>query len=185
MKIKLLLLFLLFFFSHTSFAQEATEKKALIKELLVTLEADKTPEEIFNATFNQMEKILPNIFLSEIENDPHLAHLEAGEREEVKRRINESMQNTQKRFKELFKQRVNLAEITEQISYSLYAKFFTEDELKDLISFYKSPTGKKSTKILPELISESLQKTNEILEPLIRQIIDQVIKEEKNRLFEK
>lgn len=39
----------------------------------------------------------------------------------------------------------------------IYTGAFTEKELKDLIGFYKTPTGKKSLAVMPQLMQEGAQ----------------------------
>lgn len=46
-------------------------------------------------------------------------------------------------------------EITEQMA-KIYASDFTEQELKDLVTFYKSPLGEKLLKVEPQSIQSSM-----------------------------
>ncbi len=41
------------------------------------------------------------------------------------------------------------------MSYGLYSKYFTEAELSEMLTFYKTPTGRKATKVLPSLMEEA------------------------------
>jgi len=45
----------------------------------------------------------------------------------------------------------------------IYAKRFSDKELGDLIAFYKTPTGRKAAKMLPELMGEVGAKTATVL----------------------
>lgn len=45
----------------------------------------------------------------------------------------------------------------------LYAAKFTVGELKDLIAFYETPTGKKASRLLPELTAESMGKVTPLM----------------------
>jgi uncharacterized protein len=40
---------------------------------------------------------------------------------------------------------------------TIYAEAFTEDELKQITTFYQTPTGKKMVEKLPELMSKGMQ----------------------------
>ena len=40
----------------------------------------------------------------------------------------------------------------------IYVKVFTEDELKEIIQFYRSPLGQKLLNKMPELLQESIEK---------------------------
>ena len=102
----------------------------------------------------------------------------------MKERIVESQRRFSKRFRELYPQRVNLEQVMEQLYYPLYSKYFTEDELRDLVIFYKSPTGKKSIMVMPQLMQESMQKSSELLNPKLIQLVNEIMEEEKKRLEE-
>lgn len=39
----------------------------------------------------------------------------------------------------------------------IYAEAFSEDELKDLVAFYKTPTGRKAITLMPELMQKGAQ----------------------------
>ncbi len=42
------------------------------------------------------------------------------------------------------------------MQYDLYSKYFTESELSEMLAFYKTATGRKATKVLPQLMQESM-----------------------------
>ena len=39
----------------------------------------------------------------------------------------------------------------------IYVRAFSENELKDLVAFYKTPTGKKAISLMPELMQQGAQ----------------------------
>ena len=62
----------------------------------------------------------------------------------------------------------------------LYTKGFSEAELNELITFYKSALGQKVLKQMPALFSESMKMTQAKLEPVvpqINQLLEQMTKE--------
>ena len=154
------------------------EKKALIKELLEVTGGHETAEKLVNAMLQQMEKELPEIVSLMIDNDTRLT---PADKEDLKKDATQVALRASKRFKEIFTQRVDVGQIDEDLSYSLYDKYFTEAEIRDLIVFYKSPTGKKSIEVMPALVAESMEKTNEVLLPTIQQIIKEVTEDELSR----
>jgi hypothetical protein len=152
------------------------EKRALIKELLEVTRAGKLAQSATDAMLSEMQKNLPQILSSTIDNT---SELKPEEREQLRKTIGESSLRVQGRMRALMSERINMVEITEQMSYPLYDKFFTEDELRGLISFYRSPVGQKSIEVMPELMRESMQKASEMILPKIEPIITQVLEEER------
>ena len=147
-------------------------KEKLIKELIEVTEVGKQAEKIMNMMFAQMEKNSSQMI-------PML--LKGEELEKFKKEGKESTTRFLKRYRELFKE-IDFGQLTEQIYFPLYDKYFTENELKDMIGFYKSPTGKKFVKVTPQLTLDAMQKTNELLMPKIMQLVNEIMQEEKERL---
>ena len=62
---------------------------------------------------------------------------------------------------------------------SLYEKAFTEQEILDIVAFYKTPTGKKILRVSPKLAKESLQLGKKLGEDLGRPLFERVWKRMK------
>lgn len=69
----------------------------------------------------------------------------------------------------------------EDVSYNLYDKYFTESEIRDLVMFYKSPTGRKTTAVTPDLFAESMSNTMTALKPKVAEIMSELMAEEVDR----
>lgn len=57
--------------------------------------------------------------------------------------------------REELKEILKTDEIIERL-VPIYDQYYTEDELKDLINFYKSPTGSKHLQLTPKIVDESM-----------------------------
>jgi hypothetical protein len=49
----------------------------------------------------------------------------------------------------------------------IYAKHYTERELADLVAFYRTPTGRKSIAVMPQLVRESAEAASQHLGPIL------------------
>ena len=58
-------------------------------------------------------------------------------------------------FFEKFHSKLNLSELVD-LTVPIYDKHFSHEEIKGLITFYKTPLGKKAISELPQLMSESM-----------------------------
>lgn len=164
-------------------AQEAisSARRELIKELLVLTGGQKMTEAFLDSMLLQQERDMSALLSQMIDTNMSLT---TAERTAMRERLNVRVASANKRFRELFKQKVNFAQLMDDISYSLYGKYFTESELSDLVAFYKSPTGKKTIEVMPQLFAESMAKTSDALLPKVREIIGEVMNEEM-KLWEK
>ena len=68
------------------------------------------------------------------------------------------------------------AEIVMPTIVSVYAKRFSDEDLKQLIAFYESPLGKKASSVLSDVDAES-QKMQGSSERLLQECMDQVLAE--------
>lgn len=148
------------------------KKLALIQRLLLITEQKKNAEQRLEAMLANMEETLPKVLTNMIRDRTQLHG------DELLKRITATTQRMVKRYRELLPNRVNIGEITEEISTNLYAKYYTEKELKDLIKFYQTPTGRKTIATLPQLTKEALAQSNDILLPEITQLLQEIIQEE-------
>jgi len=156
-----------------------TRKQELLRELLIITEiktnATKMMDSIVAAMSEQHSQMVERLADAEPSLTP-------AEREQAKRSLKENQADYTKQLFERIKARIDIGKVIEGISFSLYDKYFTEDEVADLISFYKTQTGKKTLSVLPQLFAESIQKTGETLGPILTTIITEMAAEEKERL---
>ncbi len=148
------------------------EKQALIQELLNVTNAKKNAEDISNLAIAQVEAVTPNLLADALSKRAGL------QGDELRQKTNEHLAQVLKRFKQLYPQKINYTQVVNQVTYPLYARFFTEEELKDLVNFYKSSTGKKTIAVIPQLAAESVQQSNELLLPKTLELMQQVVNED-------
>jgi hypothetical protein len=67
------------------------------------------------------------------------------------------------------------------IVVKLYAARFTEQELKDLLAFYKTPLGKKMVEWEPKILEQSMGEANTWAERLSEEIIPKIRAEMRKR----
>lgn len=180
-RVVVLLLVLVSSFVIKTNAQEITpEKQALIKELLEVRETKKMAEHIANAMFLQMERIYLQM-MSQVISEAGI--LKDKEQKEFQKQLIESRSRFSKRFRELYPRAVTLEQIVINIYFTLYNIEFTEEELRDLIVFYKSPIGEKSTKVMLDWMRQSMQRSSGLLHPKITQLVSEIFQKEKERLL--
>lgn len=162
----------------TANAQEISspEKKALIKELYQASQADKLAEQTAITIITQMETELPKMISRSLETRKDLTKRQ---RADATRIATESANRVSKRFRELLPEKINFSETMEQIFFPLYDKYFTEDELKELVAFYKSPIGQKSISVTPNLLNEATEASNRVFTPKVLEMINAILEEEQ------
>lgn len=168
--------------SQISANQISPEKRSLINELLEVTEAKKNALAVFNAMLDENEKQMPDIVWQGLLNQKEIQKLDAEAKEALRRKLLAESERMNKRVRELFSAGIDMARVVEDVSFDLYDKYFTEDEIKDLIVFYKSHTGKKTTETLPKMFSESMTNTMDAIKPKVLEIVTQLVSEETARV---
>src|SRR6266480_2771013 len=160
----------------------SAEKRALVKQILDLTNSRQSSEAIFNAQFDEMEKQMPDIQWQAISSMEEFKKLTPAQKEEVRTRVKQSSTRQAQRIKELFLQRIDMKQLVEDISYAVFCKHITEAELRDLVTFYSSPTGKKVVAETPALFAESIAKAAELIAPRVNQIVEETSKDQTNEL---
>ncbi|HEY0427112.1 MAG TPA: DUF2059 domain-containing protein [Pyrinomonadaceae bacterium] len=155
------------------------EKRKLIAEIIAVMKMDKQIVEITDTMLKSMEVTYPIAFRRTLENNPNLT---PREREKLGAAVDQSFQAFSKRFRERLPLAVNYSQYIEETVYPLYDKFFTEKELADLVTFYKSETGQKVISTMPQLVAESMQAAQQTLLPKILKLLDEMMQEDFNKL---
>jgi uncharacterized protein len=163
-------------------AQETTqitpEKRALIKELQEVTGGTKGINQLLDVMLEQQERDLPKI-LAQL--GPRDTKLTPKERAAMDEKVKEATLRAMARLKEVF-QKLNYAQVIEDLTTSIFDKYFNESELKEWVAFYKSPLGKKTIELMPTIYAESMSKISDAVLPSLQTEMSKVITEETERL---
>lgn len=155
------------------------EKRALILDLLKVTEADKTVDKVVAQMMAAHQRQYP-LMIAQIVNANN--DLTAEQKKDIIEKSQTRSQQSSERLRELFKQKIDLADVLNKVALVVYDKNFTDAELKDIIAFYKTPTGLKTLKQMPDVMKESMDMTSNLIAPQMGQIITQLMEEEKAKL---
>jgi hypothetical protein len=154
----------------------ANEKQSVIKELIALVNAENSAEQIVEMMDRQMKVSREAVIDSIIGDRPDLAE---SDKKSLRESINARSEEYSKRFREKLMQKLNYNEMIDEISATVYDKYYTLEEVKDILAFYKTSTGQKMLKTMTPLMAESSKLTQERLIPKIPGILDELQREEK------
>jgi hypothetical protein len=183
MKLSSITLFILtLVFGVTGAVAQATispTKKALITELNTVTGAKQSADEMLESMISVQELQGTKMLESMINDDSTFS---AEEKKEILQKSKETSDRMLKRMRDYFSTEFKLGEAMDEISYTLYDKYFTEEELRDLIAFYKSPTGKKTMSIMPKLFADSMALFSEKYAPALQDFVKKAVDAEITQL---
>jgi hypothetical protein len=139
----------LLFVSSLSWADADAEKRAAVKELLELTDA----ESMVNVVYEQMEQMVSN------------TQVQLGLKGEERAMFNEYY----KQVIELTRSEMNWASLESPLT-DIYVKNFSQQELDDIIAFYKSESGKSMIQKMPGITRESMQLSQGIMANLMPKI---------------
>ncbi|MEP7147294.1 MAG: DUF2059 domain-containing protein [Acidobacteriota bacterium] len=148
----------------STFAQGPTleNKNSLISQFRKLTGADKV-----NLTLNVSTDIRDD-FKSLLAEEKDLTD---AQKQELTKYIDEANERIDKIAKSVFADEQAMTKLSEEVIFQIYDKTFTENELKELIAFYQTPTGQKAAAFLPSLskqVEESFrQSTLALLQTLV------------------
>jgi uncharacterized protein len=152
------------------------EKRVLIQELLAITEADKNINQMMDLMLAQLEQQLPVIISNSLKTKTGSSSAQ------LQQQSIEMTQRIIRRYREVLPQKINFTQYVQEVSYSLYAKYFTESEIKDLIAFYRSSTGQKTIRVMPQLFAESMQQSNQKLLPELMKVMMEIVEDEIGKM---
>ncbi len=168
------------FLSTQVISQSSSSKKELITELIEITQLRSLWEQNIEIGFSQFEQDFPQI-LAEIYSSEQFSSLSQKELELLQVEVSKLM----KRMFVKFQESITFDEIKEQIYYPIYDKYYSEEELKELVAFYRTPLGQKTIEVTPQMMTEIYQATNTMMMPKMINIVQEIISEELPRLLEK
>jgi hypothetical protein len=179
------LTFLLFLFAFAFLAQAnaqtavAPEKQAALKELVALVNGDNKAEDLLNVMMRQIDASRDVTYKAIISERTDLS---PAEKKALEESLLDVMQKSSERFKAKFRARLNYSEMINEVTYIVYDKHYTLEEIKELIAFYKTPTGQKVLKIMPAVAEDAMKLTQERLLPKIPGIIQELLEEDRREI---
>lgn len=152
------------------------EKQAAIKELIALINVDNQAEEMVAVFDRQMSKTRTAVLDSILKERTDLTE---ADKKILRETVTAKAEEFGKRFQEKLMQRLNYNEMIDEISAAVYDKHYTFDEIKDLLAFYKTPTGQKVIRTMTPLMADTMQMVSERMLTKLPGIMEELEREEK------
>lgn len=161
------------------------QKKALIKEFLNLIDATKAAETTIRQIQQQLRGATSVVFAQGLRELLASEKMAPTDRTRAEARVNEAAERVVERIQIEIPKRINYAEVLEQVLTEIYDKHFTEEDLKELVALYKTPTAQKFVKLAPQMSVEAMPKVQEMILPTITQTITEIVEDEKKKIIAK
>lgn len=159
--------------------QISPSKRALIDKLLVVTQQEKLFQQTLDLSFAQLQNDLPTLIDQGVMTPQGTATKPDDSPSPARKAVQSMLDRVMPKFVKEVQQSISFKELVDQIYYPMYDRHFSEPELKDILAFYDSPTGKRTIQVMPQLVQESMQKTNQIMLPKLLEIMQRLMAEEE------
>jgi hypothetical protein len=165
--------------SVSSPAQQATstEKKTLISEFR-KLTGANTVTGAINFSSQGVQEILSSV----VEQDKEITDVQ---KIELRKSVAEATARIDKIARDFLGDKSQITELSENVIYQIYDNAFTESELKELITFYQTPTGQKAARFLPGLSNQVQKDFGAVIQVKLSNLLQPKIRMETEQLKQK
>ncbi len=150
-------------------------KKAAIKELLTLTKLSESYSAIRDVMISQVRRTV-NVMLQKAISDD--THLNSAQKKQMLDTVSDSSDRIISRYRPLSAERINMPVIMEQVAYKVYDESFTTGEIQDLITFYRTATGQKALKQMPEIMHRSMTLSAQMILSTVMDITKEVVADE-------
>ncbi len=170
----------LFVFTSFAVAQStiSQEKRKLISELVSVLKLDRQMGENMDTMLKEMQKV--HIAVSDAAVDAR-NDLTVAEKKAEKALYVDSFRPLSEKFLMRIAERFDYEKYVREIIYPIYDQFYTEQNLKDMVAFYRSPTGQRFVETQPQFTQATIAALQEKFLPQLIMIMDEILQEEALR----
>lgn len=159
-------------------AQRSEAKRALILELLGLSGADEMAEQMRLLILSDLKAGYPTVVDSAMSRQKGLS-----EKDEARLREKLSDFNTfEEQFNERFEEHMKFATLVPSVYEPLYDRYFTEEELDEMVGFYRTTVGQKAIATMPMLMQEAAQSSFRAMQPRVASLIEAIFDEERAKL---
>ena len=159
----------------------SAEKTALIKELFEATGGKQNAKDIMSnmiaAQREQSKGMIDKLTADFKTSTP-------AENAKIAKIVDESMERIMTRTQEFLETKFDFDQLVADVA-PVYDKHFTADELRDIIAFYRSPTGQKAMKEMPLMMGEMVGALSKNFLPSFMDFLKQTTDEEMAGLMKK
>lgn len=158
------------------------ERTALVKELMEATGGKKQFTDMTSSMLDMQTDTASQAFDAVFADDKTLT---AADRAMIKDLTTESINRMMAKSKEFFAEKLDFDKMVENVFTPVYAKHFTDEDLRAMIAFYRTPTGQKTIKELPQIMSELGISISKTIMPEYMEFMNATIEAEKTAIKQK
>jgi hypothetical protein len=153
---------------------QSSDKRDLIAEFRKLTGANTVTGSI-NFSSDGIRDILSSIVAEDKE-------LTDAQRQSLGKFVDEATARVDKTARSFLNDQTQIAKLSEEVIFRIYDTSFTDAELKELIAFYRTPTGQKAAVFLPSLSSRVQTEFGPVIQQKLQVLIQPMLQAETEQL---
>jgi hypothetical protein len=167
---------LLYFGNGYSARAQSLDKRELIIEFRTLTGAHKVDGSV---NFNTAS--LRAVLWSVVAEDKDLND---AQKQNLAKYVDDATARVEKKLREFLNDQTQMAKLSEEVIFRIYDSTFNENELKEIIAFYRTSTGRKANEFLRGLSSRVQAEMAPLLQKEVQRILDPNLEAAKDELRE-
>lgn len=160
-------------------AEISASKRALIEELLAESAAADTANAVAARALAELATVYGSLVDEVLAAEPDLG---SSDRKLLRAELADFDAFAQA-FRKRFDERIDVREILDAVYVPLYDRYFEEDELREIVVFYRSPPGRKMLQVMPSLMAEGQAETLALLQPQVMALVGEILAQRRNAVL--
>ncbi|HYR74557.1 MAG TPA: DUF2059 domain-containing protein [Pyrinomonadaceae bacterium] len=156
---------------------QSSDKRDLIAEFRKLTGANNVTGSI-NFSPDGIREILSSIVAEDKE-------LNDAQRQSLRKSVDEATARVDKTVRGFLNDQTEIAKLSEEVIYRIYDTSFTEAELKEVLAFYRTPSGQKAAVFLPSLSSRVQTEFGPVIQQKLQVLIQPMLQTEIEQLKQK
>ena len=160
-------------------AEISESKRLLIQELLQLSGGGQAAEQVAQSFLSQIRYVYGSMVEEVVASESDLSA-------EEKQALREHLADFDRfagAFGARFAERIDLDAVLEAVYVPLYDSYFTENELRETVAFYRTPAGRKLISVLPSLMQDGLESTVTLVQPKVMALAGEILAERRMELL--
>jgi hypothetical protein len=160
-------------------AEISEAKRLLIGELLQLSGGEEAAEEVARLFLAQIGYVYGSMVEEVLASESDIS---AEEKQALRKHLAD-FDRFAATFSARFGERIDLDAVLEAVYVPLYDRHFSESELREIVVFYRTPTGRKMIAILPGLMQEGLEAAVPLLQPKVMALVGEILADQRMELL--
>jgi hypothetical protein len=156
----------------------AADNKELIKKIMYLTGNEKSYQDTITVLSNNLKQV----YLAKVQQKVSEEKIPITKTQNLSETTQKAGENMVEKLKQYIQKEIPLDKIIEEVYFPIYDKYFSTEELADIVKFYETPAGKKMVELGPKILQESSPQFNTLYQAKIIDYMDSLVNEEFEKI---